>query len=178
MSILNYNQLVNFRNKGFIDCPIENINGSSIDLTISDVYLKEQAFTFNKVIDLTKQSVCFNKFKFSEISKVKPGEFIIASTNEFIKLPLNISALLMLKSSIGRNGLEHMNAGWIDAGFHGNITLEFKNMTQYHHLKVTHNMKIVQLVFFEHSPVPIENSYIERGQYLGQQGVTKSLGTC
>ena len=38
------------------------------------------------------------------------------------------SAALYSKSSTGRIGLEHLHAGWIDPGFCGQLTLEFKNV--------------------------------------------------
>lgn len=176
--LLSYDQLVELKLDGVIDCPLENINGSSIDLTIADEYLCEENYNLEQgeAIDLTNESIDFYQSNFTEYPFIKVGEFILASTVECVNLPLNISALLMLKSSIGRNGLEHMNAGWIDAGFKGHITLEFKNMTRYHDLKITTGMKIVQMAFFAHDYVPSSESYQNKGRYMNQMQAEISKG--
>jgi len=108
---------------------------------------------------------------------LRPDEFILASSEEFFDLPDYISAEYKLKSSMARNGLEHLNAGWCDAGWNGSrLTLELKNVTRYHKLLIEAGMAIGQVVFFKHAPVPHEKSYAVRGQYNKQQSVTESKG--
>ena len=53
-----------------------------------------------------------------------PGQFVLASTMEYFRLPDNITAFVEGRSSIGRLGLFIENAGWVDPGFEGEITLE------------------------------------------------------
>ena len=58
-----------------------------------------------------------------------PGEFVLGSTIERIGLPDDIVARVDGKSSLGRLGiLIHATAGFIDAGFNGQITLELSNV--------------------------------------------------
>ena len=50
---------------------------------------------------------------------IEPHSFLLATTNEYIKLPNHITAFVEGRSSIGRMGLFISNAGWVDAGFEG-----------------------------------------------------------
>jgi dCTP deaminase len=178
MSLLSYLELVSLVGQGVIDAPIENINSSSIDLTL-DRFVMYELDGDRDVVDLaSKQNIAMSQFDLDIDDMVLfPGDFILASSAEVFNLPNNISAEYKLKSSMARNGLEHLNAGWCDAGWNGSkLTLELKNMTQNHRLCLTKGMKIGQVVFFRHEPVPVDKSYAARGQYNGQQGVTASKG--
>lgn len=86
------------------------------------------------IIDFTE-----NEKKHREISKrinldflegitITPGQFLLAHSLEYIKLPNDISGSLDGRSSFARLGLEiHMTAGFIDPGFEGVITFEIYN---------------------------------------------------
>ena len=52
-----------------------------------------------------------------------PGQFVLATTMEYFELPDNITAFVEGRSSLGRMGLFIQNAGWVDPGFRGEITL-------------------------------------------------------
>lgn len=102
-----------------------------------------------------------------------PGEFILAHSHEVFNLPNHISAQYALKSSMARIGLEHLNAGWCDAGWNGSsLTLELKNITRYHEIVIEYLDKIGQLIFFRHKAVKDEHSYASRGRYNGDRGVS------
>lgn len=59
-----------------------------------------------------------------------PGEFMLGATEEYIRVPPELSARIEGKSSLGRMGLMvHVTAGFIDPGFEGNLTLEFYNLS-------------------------------------------------
>ena len=80
---------------------------------------------------------------------LKPNEFILGSTFERVSIPNNISAFVDGKSSLGRFGIAvHITAGFIDAGFEGNVTLEIKNNSD-KQFKLSKNMLIGQIIFFE-----------------------------
>jgi len=101
---------------------------------------------------------------------IQPKQFILATTVEYVELPNYITAFVEGRSSLGRLGLFIENAGWVDAGFKGNITLEFFNANS-KPLKIYSGMRICQLVFSEMNE-PAERGY--RGKYLGQRGTTAS----
>lgn len=80
---------------------------------------------------------------------LKPNEFILGSTFERVSIPNTISAFVDGKSSLGRLGIAvHITAGFIDAGFEGNVTLEIKNNSD-KQFKLSKNMLIGQIIFFE-----------------------------
>jgi dCTP deaminase len=105
-----------------------------------------------------------------------PGEFVLGSTFESVKLPDDLAGRLEGKSSLGRLGLlTHSTAGFIDPGFTGHITLELSNVAN---LPITlwPGMKIGQLCLFRLTS-PAENPYGSKpagSRYQGQRGPTPS----
>ncbi|MEC2647000.1 dCTP deaminase domain-containing protein, partial [Bacillus thuringiensis] len=70
----------------------------------------------------------------------------------------------------GRMGLFIQNAGWVDPGFEGQITLELYNANRLP-IKLIKGWRICQLVFAEMDQFA-ENPY--RGKYQGQVNATGS----
>lgn len=58
---------------------------------------------------------------------LEPGEFMLAHTREAVTLSEYVCGMVMGKSSWGRMGLQIQNAGWVDPGFSGQLTLELAN---------------------------------------------------
>ncbi|MBQ6219976.1 MAG: dCTP deaminase [Methanobrevibacter sp.] len=80
---------------------------------------------------------------------LQPDEFILGSTSEYVTIPNDLVAQVDGKSSIGRLGVMiHVTAGYIDAGFNGNITLEIKNISN-KPFTLKKGMSICQIIFFE-----------------------------
>ncbi len=105
-----------------------------------------------------------------------PGEFVLASTLERIRLPDDLVARLEGKSSLGRLGLLiHSTAGFIDPGWDGHVTLELSNVANLP-ITIYYGMPIGQLSFVQLSE-PAEKPYGsgELGsKYQGQKGPTPS----
>ena len=105
-----------------------------------------------------------------------PGEFVLGSTLESVKLPDDLVARLEGKSSLGRLGLLiHSTAGFVDAGFEGHLTLELSNVANLP-ITIYPGMKIGQISFYKMSS-PAENPYGSRkvgSKYQGQRGPTPS----
>ena len=105
-----------------------------------------------------------------------PGEFVLGSTLERVRLPDDLVARLEGKSSLGRLGLLiHSTAGFIDPGFDGHVTLELSNVANLP-ITIYPSMKIGQLSFMQLSE-PAETPYGSGGlgsKYQGQQGPTPS----
>ena len=105
-----------------------------------------------------------------------PGEFVLGSTFEQVKLPDDLAGRLEGKSSLGRLGLlTHSTAGFIDPGFTGHITLELSNVAN---LPITlwPGMKIGQLCLFQLTSAA-EHPYGSAhagSRYQGQRGPTPS----
>lgn len=105
-----------------------------------------------------------------------PGEFVLGSTYERVKLPDDLVARLEGKSSLGRLGLlVHATAGFVDAGWDGWLTLELSNVATLP-IAIYPRMRIGQLAFFRLS-TPAEHPYGSdalRSKYQGQRGPTAS----
>ena len=105
-----------------------------------------------------------------------PGEFVLGSTLERVRLPDDLVARLEGKSSLGRLGLLiHSTAGFIDPGWNGHVTLELSNVANLP-ITIYHGMKIGQLSFVQMSEAA-EHPYGSKGlgsKYQGQRGPTPS----
>lgn len=99
-----------------------------------------------------------------------PGHFVLATTMEYFVLPNNMTAFVEGRSSIGRLGLFIQNAGWVDPGFEGEITLELFNASNCT-IELQAGRRVGQLVFAQLDR-DAENPY--RGKYQGQRGATGS----
>ncbi len=101
-----------------------------------------------------------------------PGEFVLGSTLERVVLPTDLVARLEGKSSLGRLGLLiHSTAGFVDAGWDGQLTLELSNVAN---LPITlyPGMKIGQISFIRMT-TPADTPYGSasvRSKYQGQRG--------
>jgi dCTP deaminase len=105
-----------------------------------------------------------------------PGEFVLGSTLERVRLPDDLVARLEGKSSLGRLGLLiHSTAGFIDPGWDGHVTLELSNVANLP-ITIYPEMKIGQLSFVQLSE-PADRPYGSGGlgsKYQGQRGPTPS----
>lgn len=101
---------------------------------------------------------------------IPPQSFLLATTEEYIKLPNNMTAFVEGRSSIGRIGLFIQNAGWVDPGFEGQITLELFNANSLP-IRLQAGRRICQLVFCYMDKEAL-NPY--KGKYQGQRKATGS----
>jgi dCTP deaminase len=101
-----------------------------------------------------------------------PGEFVLGSTLERVQLPNDLVARLEGKSSLGRLGLLiHSTAGFVDAGWDGQLTLELSNVAT---LPITlyPGMRIGQISFIRMT-TEADHPYGSgetRSKYQGQRG--------
>lgn len=104
-----------------------------------------------------------------------PGEFCLAETQEYIKVPASMLCMVEGKSSIGRLGLIIETAGVVDGGFEGTITLELANLTRLP-IRLHPGLPIAQLTFAHMNSLP-ERPYGHPdlgSHYQGQRGATAS----
>ena len=101
---------------------------------------------------------------------IMPGQFVLATTMEYFELPNNLTAFVEGRSSLGRMGLFIQNAGWVDPGFKGEITLELYNANKCA-IELKAGRRVGQLVFAEMDRDAL-NPY--NGKYQGQKGATGS----
>jgi dCTP deaminase len=182
MSLLSYTQICDLIEDGVIEgADYKRVNSASLDLTLGKIIQEERNPVKDiegwkpHIISLAKrESPHFGTINLeSQPNKsyvLKPGQFILAHTAEIFHLPNDVSCEYKLKSSMARMGLEHLNAGWCDAGWNGSVlTLELRNMLTYHDIEITLGDKIGQMIFFSHAAVPQDKSYAARGSYNGDK---------
>ncbi len=88
------------------------------------------------------------KVKPTEPFILHPGEFALASTLEYVKVPLDLAARLEGRSTWGRLGLQiHATAGFVDPGFRGALTFELSNVSNIP-LPLYPGVRISQICFF------------------------------
>ncbi|MBQ6182058.1 MAG: dCTP deaminase [Ruminococcus sp.] len=101
---------------------------------------------------------------------ILPGQFVLATTMEYFELPDDLTAFVEGRSSLGRMGLFIQNAGWVDPGFKGEITLELFNANRCA-IELKAGRRVGQLVFAK-MDAPALIPY--NGKYQGQTGATGS----
>lgn len=146
---------------------IEQIQPASIDIRIGNTYSVVEDSS-SGIIDLNGEIV------YKQITAEKyillPGQFVLATTMEYFELPDNLTAFVEGRSSLGRMGLFIQNAGWVDPGFKGEITLELFNANRCA-IELRAGRRVGQLVFAQLDDTAL-NPY--RGKYQGQRGATGS----
>ena len=101
---------------------------------------------------------------------IPPNSFALARTEEYFRIPRNVLAICVGKSTYARCGLV-VNVTPLEPTWEGYLTLEISNTTPLP-AKVYGGEGIAQLLFFEGDELP-EVAYSDRkGKYMNQQGVT------
>lgn len=145
----------------------DSIQPASVDCRLGTHYLVVEE---NSMDILTMDSEIKYREIESEEFTLPPHSFVLATTQEYVKLPNDLTAFVEGRSSIGRMGLFIQNAGWVDPGFEGRITLEVYNANSLP-IKLKAGRRICQLVFCkmdQAAKVPYS------GKYQGQE---KSVGS-
>ena len=116
------------------------------------------------------------RLKENSMMILEPGDFILGSTKEYVEIPDDLVANVDGKSSLGRLGITaHVTAGYIDAGFKGNITLEIANLSDMLFI-LKKDMAIAQIVFTTLT-TPVNRPYGSDGlnsHYQGSNGTILS----
>jgi dCTP deaminase len=145
----------------------ESIQPASIDCRLGNHFLVVEDRQMH-TIDLNTE-ILYRQIEGPTIT-IPPHSFLLATTMEFIKLPNDLTAFVEGRSSIGRIGLFIQNAGWVDPGFEGQITLELYNANSLP-IRLESGRRICQLVFCrmdQAAAAPYQ------GKYQGQINATGS----
>ncbi len=97
---------------------------------------------------------------------VPSHSFVLAVTSETLRLPHNLTAFVEGRSSVGRMGLFIQNAGWVDPGFEGQLTLELYNANTLP-IRLCAGRRICQIVFCK---MDQKTKKPYKGKYQGQKG--------
>ena len=101
---------------------------------------------------------------------IPPNSFVLGRTVEYFKIPRNVLAICVGKSTYARCGII-VNVTPLEPGWQGRVTLEFSNTTNLPAILYA-GEGCAQLIFLE-SDEDCEIAYDQRdGKYLGQEEVT------
>ncbi len=156
---------------GFIRDSYEGaINPASINIRLGNSFLVPYVPVGEHCVKLGEK-VCYDPFDISDIGsfEIGPGEFVLVNTMEWINVPTAAAAFVQGRSSIGRAGLSVQNAGFVDPGFRGTITLELKNDAPYT-IELVPGYPVAQLVYMGAKDV----THPYTGKYLHQSEATGS----
>lgn len=170
---------------------LQNINTSSVDVTLGEYYFREQSLDVGKSIyspwsekDVLKvwgepqeaQNASIyakrNGFELPEgihpddrVIWIRPGETILGHTKEFIGGQKGITTMMKARSTLGRNFIEVCKcAGWGDVGYINRWTMEITNNSRHYIIPLVVGRRIAQIVFFEVGEI-MADDYSKTGKY-------------
>lgn len=178
MSIWNDRTIIEYCNHSALVAPFDpaNVNPASIDLRLGTSYrlpaLSQLAYETYIDMPLKFDIPQWGDEQYMDADGLylPPGAFVLCCTLESVAIPRDASAALFSKSSTGRMGLEHLHAGWVDPGFVGQLTLEFKNVAPWPIL-LQPGERLMQMVVYDLVEPPARD-YSQTGRYQNQTGAT------
>lgn len=145
----------------------KNIGPASLDVRLGNSFakpIKGQKVKLGEEVQYESITV-----EDGEVLWLEPGEFCLATTMERVWLMNHTAAFVQGRSSVGRAGLTVENAGFVDPGFDGHITLELKNESN-HSIGLVPGYRVAQIVFMQ--CIGVTKGY--EGKYNGQVEATGS----
>lgn len=133
------------------------INPASLDVRVGRRAIVELSFGRWREVDVPESGLV-----------VRPGDFLLVETLERVTVPLGLAVELKLKSSVARLGWDHSLAFWVDPGWSGVLTMEVRNVTRSHALRLAAGMRFGQMIFHELDRAP-DRPYA--GRYQGATSV-------
>ncbi len=164
--------------------PKIQIGSSSVDLRLGTRFkmikiTKHAYFDPGKEIEEIKREV-INYTENIHVSPMEqfvlhPKEFVLASTLEYIKLPINLAGRLEGRSTWGRVGLQiHSTAGFVDPGFEGTLAFELYNAGKTP-LPLFAGIRVAQISFYECTAATIPYSKKDAAKYSKSTEIKDAL---
>lgn len=142
---------------------IENYREDAIQPNSLDVHLGDH------------YAIQMNDGSFEEIIAdefiLKPGDFVLATTEEYFCFGRSLHGVLQGKSSWARVGLYVESAGLFDSGFEGVAVIELTNQGKAP-LILKRGQSIAQMIFQRN--IPVLNLYKQKGHYYGQRSAKQT----
>ncbi|KKW39903.1 MAG: hypothetical protein UY89_C0010G0006 [Parcubacteria group bacterium GW2011_GWA1_54_9] len=176
----------------------KNLATSSYDVTLGEWFFREQQPKYNhslyniwskehtehvwganKVERAVIAKEVFKKYKFEwdgispndKVIMLRPGETILAHTNEFIGGRDIVTTMMKARSSMGRNFIEVCKcAGWGDVGYVNRWTMEITNNSKNYLIPLVVGRRIAQIIFFETGSI-LKNDYTNAGKYQASRDI-------
>lgn len=112
---------------------VSEVSGTSIDLHLGTKFILTSKSHYERADPIEIDQNTVNRFLHRHWAKVgepvvlHPQMFMLASTLEFVGLPLDANGLVNGRSSYGRLGVLTVTAPFVHAGYKGCLTLELFN---------------------------------------------------
>ena len=168
--ILVHQELLKLIADGVIDSDPCNVGPSSIDLHLGPDFWTESKFRSDDFWVDPGSGIGPEMDPSAGFVILDPGAFCLAASREFLRMPTDLTAVVYLRSTAARCGLDHALAVYIDPGFSGNVTLELQNTLFAHTIRLCEGMRLAQIVFHRHAPT--DAPY--RGAYAGDIGAAQA----
>lgn len=147
-----------------------NLQPASVDLSLGSHFMTLNEYSTGKLSMGERASYRDIYIGDQETIIIPPHTFMLATTKEWIKLSNHVTGFVEGRSSVGRMGLFVQNAGWVDPGFEGRITLELFNSNRFP-IELIEGRRICQLVFAETD----QPTKPYQGKYTKQSSTTASF---
>lgn len=138
-----------------------------------DIRLADEFKIFTNIYSVIVDPKNFDQRSFIEhkgdYCLIPPNSFILARSYEYIKMPPNVFAICVGKSTYARCGLI-VNVTPLEPEWEGYITMEISNTTPLP-AKVYAREGIAQLIFLEGQEPPEMTYNSRKGKYQKQQGI-------
>jgi dCTP deaminase len=106
---------------------------------------------------------------------LRPGETILAHTQEFIGGRGDVTSMMKARSSLGRNFIRVcLCAGWGDVGYVNRWTMEISNGSQHYTVPLVVGTRVAQIVFMETGDI-LSGDYTEKGAYQQTDDVSRVM---
>ena len=132
-------------------CPLldaKQIGTASIDLRLGTQFMEVQRTKQGVLDPFSEQDEQRFNVAFGNQLMIHPGQFLLGSTLEYLRLPRRLSGQVLNRSSWARNGLLVATAVTVHPGFTGALTLELVNGGTVP-LKLITGSRICQLVLWK-----------------------------
>ena len=114
------------------------------------------------------KDIDFSNFSEKHPYLFMPGERLLVASLETFNMPKSVCAQVVMRSTPARAFIQHINAGWIDPGWHGSVlTMELVNWG-HTPFALYPGLSITQIVFHWLNDVPTTVYY---GKYNGDRTV-------
>lgn len=152
--------------------PTEQFGPTSVDLRLGSDFqvMRRASVTHLDIHDPPRAGELMETVKIApgDAFILHPGEFALASTLEFVRIPLDLAARLEGRSTWGRLGLQiHATAGFVDPGFEGALTFELSNVSPVP-LPLYPGVRVSQICFFEGAETALPYARKRYTKYSGK----------
>ena len=149
---------------------LESSGSASVDLRLGSWFVSlRQPRMSHLEVDHPQTTAQFTKthfVPFGESYFLHPRSFVLGITLEWVRLPRDLAAYVVGRSSWGRRGLIIATATGVHPGFKGCITLELTNVGEIP-IAIKPGMAICQLFF--HEVVGPDTESVDRSQFAASR---------